>query len=103
MRRSSEGGLKQEGGNRGDADDLSRQRGCAKSVDDGSIGRQRERAGTADGAGVQGIQRDAHRVAGRANAAALLDYFLDFVTDPDRQRHRQTVELLRSESPKGMA
>jgi hypothetical protein len=49
------------------------------------------------------FQRNAHRAAGRPNAAALLDVFVGFVTDPERQRHRETVELLRRESPKGTA
>ena len=49
------------------------------------------------------FQRDAHRAAGRQNAAVLLDVFVDFVTDPERQRHRENLELLRSESPKGRA
>ncbi|MFZ0375015.1 MAG: hypothetical protein WAL39_17090 [Xanthobacteraceae bacterium] len=49
------------------------------------------------------FQRDAQRAAGRPNAAALLDYFVEFVIDPERQQHRETVELLRRESPKGTA
>jgi hypothetical protein len=49
------------------------------------------------------FQRDAQRAAGRPNAAALLDFFVDFVTDPERQQHRERLELLRSGSPKGTA
>jgi hypothetical protein len=49
------------------------------------------------------FQRNAHRAAGRANAAVVLDSIIDYVRDPERQRRRQILELFQKEPPKGSA
>lgn len=48
-------------------------------------------------------QRDAHRAAGRLNASAVLDTFVDFVTDQGRQRKRQEIQTVFRSEPKGNA
>ncbi len=49
------------------------------------------------------FQRNAHRSAGRTNAAVVLDILRDFVLDPERERKRQVVRLLQKEPPAGSA
>jgi hypothetical protein len=48
-------------------------------------------------------QRDAHRVAGRGDAAGLLDALRDFVIDPELQRQRQMIQLIHKAPPAGRA
>jgi len=49
------------------------------------------------------FQRDAQRHAGRPNAAAVLDALVDYARDPERQKQRQAIQLLKNAPPKGTA
>ena len=49
------------------------------------------------------FQRDAHRAAGRVNAAVVLGALVDYVNDPEKQRRRQMIQLTHKEPPKGTA
>ena len=49
------------------------------------------------------IQRDAHRAAGRVNAAVVLGALIDSVNDPEKQRRRQIIQLTQMEPPQGTA
>jgi hypothetical protein len=47
------------------------------------------------------FQRDAHRAAGRVNAAVVIGALIDCVNDPEKQRRRRMIQLTRMEPPKG--
>jgi len=49
------------------------------------------------------FQRDGQRAAGRPEAAAVLDILLDYVSDPDLAKRRQTLRIFQQEPPKGTA
>ena len=49
------------------------------------------------------LHRDAHRAAGRVDAALVVDMVRDYVTDPARAVRRQALRQFRQEPAKGSA